>query len=300
MDSTTPTADQIIARLEASAELRETPCGEGHMFWRVWGKGRNLVLLHGNLGSWKHWIRNIEFLAERFRVVAGDIPGFGDSDLPPKPYSAESVARIVADGLIEMTGKTDPITFAGFSLGSGVAAETAKILGSRVDKVVLVSAGKSMVGVTRNDIAPFAKWRDLPTREARDAAHRRNIEVIMLADPANIDDLALRIQSENAAQARLNINIINKSASHTHCTPGLQCGLAAIWGERDSTIGPYMHERPRWLHSHHPGARYTIIPRAGHWCAYEAPGEFNRALLDLLTPAAHAGDRRDAARQPSA
>ena len=284
MASKTPTADQIIVRLEASAKLRQTPCGEGHMFWRAWGKGRNLVLLHGNLGSWKHWIRNIEFMAERFRVIAGDIPGFGDSDLPPKPYSAESVARIVADGLIEMTGKTDPITFAGFSLGSGVAAETAKILGSRVDKVVLVSAGKSMVGVTRNDTAPFAKWRDLPRKEAQDAAHRRNIEVIMLADPANIDDLALRIQSENAAQTRLNINIINKSATHTHCTPGLQCELAAIWGERDSTIGPYMHERPQWLHSHHPGARYTIIPRAGHWCAYEAPAEFNRALLDLLTP----------------
>lgn len=282
MNTDTSTADQVIAALESSSDLRKTRCGDGSMAWRLWGKGPNLVLLHGNLGSWKHWIRNIKFLAQRYRVIAGDIPGFGDSDLPPKPYSAESVARIVADGLIEITGDAEPLILAGFSFGSGVAAEVARILGPRVAKVVLVSAGKSMVGVTRNDIAPFVKWRDLPTRAERDAAHRRNIEIIMLADPANIDDLALRIHSENAAQSRLNINVINKSATHKNCTPGLACELAAIWGELDSTIGPYMHERPRWLHSHHSDAMYTVIPAAGHWCAYEKPREFNRTLLDIL------------------
>ena len=284
MNSIAPDTKQLIARLEASAELRKTPCGEGQMTWRIWGKGRNLVLLHGNLGSWMHWIRNIEFLAQHYRVIAADIPGFGESDLPPKPYSAESVAQIVANGLIELTGTTDPITFAGFSFGSGMSAEVAKILGPRVDKIALVSAGKSMVGVTRFDIPPFAKWRDLPTREERDAAHRRNIEVIMLANPAKIDDLALHIQSTGASQARLNINITNKSASHTNCTPNLTCELVAIWGELDSTIGPNMHERPRWLHSHHPGARYITLPNSGHWCAFETPDAFNQALVSLLKP----------------
>lgn len=285
MNSAKATAEQVIARLEASAEIRKSSCGQGHMVWHIWGQGPNLVLLHGNLGSWQHWIRNIEFLSRHFRVIAGDIPGFGASDKPPEPYSAQSVGRIVADGIIEITGSSEPISFAGFSFGSGVSAEAAQCLGSRVEKLVLVSAGTKMQGVTRNDTPPFVRWRGLPTVEERNAAHRRNIEIMMLADPANIDDLALHIQSENAARARLNIDIINKDASHTRVTPHLKCELAAIWGERDSVIGPYMHQRTSWLQSHHPDARHIIIPVAGHWCLYEDPEASNRALLELLQPA---------------
>ena len=277
-------ADQIFARLTASADVRRTPCGDSHMAWHIWGKGPNLVLLHGNLGSWMHWIRNIEFLSAHFRVIAGDIPGFGESDLPPKPYSAQSVAQIVADGLVEITGADAPISFAGFSFGSGVAAEAAKILGARVDKLVLVSAGTKMQGVTRFDIPAFVKWRGLPQAE-RDAAHRRNMEIMMVADPATIDELALHIHADNAAKARLNIDAINAGASHTNVTPHLQCEVAAIWGERDSVIGPNMHERIGWLQRYHPGARHAIIPGSGHWCMYEATDALNQALLDLLKPA---------------
>jgi len=281
--ATLPAQHPLIARLEAAAEVKRTRCGDGHMVWHVWGKGPNLVLLHGNLGSWQHWIRNIEFLSGHFRVIATDIPGFGDSDMPPSPYSAQSLGRIVADGIAELTGKTEPVNFAGFSFGSGVSAEAAHILGSRVDRLVLVSAGTKMEGVSRFDIPPFVRWRGLP-QDQRDAAHRRNIEIMMLAEPASIDDLALRIQSENAAKARLNIDLINQGASHTKVTPHLKCKLAAIWGERDSVIGPNMQQRTGWLQKHHPGARHIIIRGAGHWCIYEDAQATNQALLDLLLP----------------
>ena len=51
----------------------------------VRGDGPPLVLLHGNFGSWMHWIRNVEVLSQHYRVIALDIPGFGDSATPPKP-----------------------------------------------------------------------------------------------------------------------------------------------------------------------------------------------------------------------
>lgn len=274
----------LMQEIDTAATIRKTPCGEGSMTWRIWGSGPDLILLHGNLGSWNHWVFNVRELARHYRVIAGDIPGFGDSDLPPVPYSTESLARIVADGIEDITGKEAPIRFAGFSFGSGVSCEAAKLLGSRVKQVVLVSAGKDMEGVTRFDIPPFARWRDAKTEAERRAAHRRNLEVIMIGNPANIDELAVDIQARNAEHSRLKIDIINKGRTHTNCTPHLKCTLAAIWGETDSTIGPNMHERPRWLHSHHPDAKYAIIPGAGHWCAYEAPQRFNETLLGLLEP----------------
>jgi len=277
----------IIARVEAASERLLTPCGDGHMVWRRWGGTSDkpyLALFHGNFGSWKHWIHNVTVLSEHFRVLAADIPGFGESAEPPKPYTAHSLATIVAHGLVEIAGATAPLNVAGFSFGSGTTSEVAHLLGSRVRKAVLVSAGRNMDGVTRAPMDPFVKWRDMATREERLAAHRRNLEVIMISNPQRIDDLAVLIQSTNAEQARLRSVFIAKDATHRFVTPQLKCDLATIWAEHDSTIGPYMHERPIWLKKYHPNARYGIITDAGHWCSYEQPEQFNRLLPELLYP----------------
>lgn len=277
----------LIARIDAASERLLTPCGDGHMVWRRWGGGSDkpyLALFHGNFGSWKHWIHNVLALSHHFRVLAADIPGFGESSEPHKPYTAHSLATIVARGLIEIAGDSAPLNIAGFSFGSGTTSEVANILGPRVRKAVIVSAGRNMDGVTRPAMPPFVKWRDMPTREERLAAHRRNLEVIMISDPGRIDELAILIQSTNAEQARLRSVFIAKDATHRVVTPKLKCDLAAIWAEHDSTIGPHMHERPAWLHKYHPKARYGIIKDAGHWCSYEQPGQFNRLLPELLYP----------------
>ena len=46
---------------------------------RCWGRGAPLVLLHGGMGSWTHWGRNIGALARKFTVITLDMPGYGDS-----------------------------------------------------------------------------------------------------------------------------------------------------------------------------------------------------------------------------
>src|SRR3546814_2761948 len=86
-DTTDPAA--LLAAMEARALAVRTRCGEGSMVWRVWGEGEPVVLLHGGFGSWNHWVRNIEPLAARYRVIAADMPGQGDSDDPPQPRSEE-------------------------------------------------------------------------------------------------------------------------------------------------------------------------------------------------------------------
>lgn len=64
----------------AAATHVNVPHERGHIRWRRWGgQGRPLVLLHGGHGSWLHWVRNIEALAERREVWVPDMPGYGDS-----------------------------------------------------------------------------------------------------------------------------------------------------------------------------------------------------------------------------
>ena len=86
----------FVQGVAAEAQRVETPCGDGHMIWHVWGEGPPLALLHGGYGSWTHWIRNVIPLSRAFTVAAPDLPGLGESATPPEPHTAEGLARIKA------------------------------------------------------------------------------------------------------------------------------------------------------------------------------------------------------------
>src|SRR5947208_8099049 len=103
------TSADFVAHIESLGTRAVIPCEAGSMVWRVWGEGRPLVLLHGASGSWTHWIRNVLPLAEQFRVLAADMPGFGDSDLPPGLHTAEGLADVVASGLEVLVPAPGPL-----------------------------------------------------------------------------------------------------------------------------------------------------------------------------------------------
>src|SRR5262249_57872706 len=105
----------FVATIDARSTCRHTRAGAGSMVWRAWGEGRPLLLLHGASGSWTHWIRNILPLAERFRVLAPDMPGFGDSDSLPEPHTAERLADGGVAGLDQVLPTPAQLDVAGFS-----------------------------------------------------------------------------------------------------------------------------------------------------------------------------------------
>src|SRR5262245_33935997 len=82
----------IVDALARSARKERTPCGDSSMVWRVWGSGEPLILLHGGTGSWNHWIKTIPVLASRYELWVPDIPGLGDSAMPPEPHTPSSIA----------------------------------------------------------------------------------------------------------------------------------------------------------------------------------------------------------------
>jgi len=83
------TADEaaraFIASLEGEAQRLAVPFQGGHVVWRRFGAGPALVLLHGGHGRWLHWARNIRAWAKQHTVWVPDMPGYGESDVPPSP-----------------------------------------------------------------------------------------------------------------------------------------------------------------------------------------------------------------------
>jgi pimeloyl-ACP methyl ester carboxylesterase len=270
----------FVADIESRAELRRTPCGAGSMVWRIWGRGAPLALLHGGYGSWTHWIRNVEPLAERYRVLVPDLPGLGDSDLPPEPDRAESSAGAVVSGLLSLIGAGETVDIAGFSYGGLIGGLAAERLGPRARRLVLVGSGG--LGVRRGAPIDLITWRDLPEETQRRAAHAENLAILMIADRANIDDLAVHLQVNNATRARLRSRALSRIPALPRAIPRMTARLHGIWGERDVTAQGVLDQIRDLLQSLQPGSGFTVIPRAGHWVQYEAAHEFDAALVKVL------------------
>jgi len=271
---------EAVAAIELTAERIATPCGEGDMVWRLWGQGRPLVLLHGAFGSWNHWLRNILSLSRHFRLLVPDMPGYGDSAMPPPPFSPERLAAIIAVGIAEIIGSESSLDMAGFSFGGIIAGHVAARLGPRLEHLVLVGPnGMALPYAEIGDIRGLGE--NMSEAELR-AVHRHNLGRLMIAKAEKIDALAIYLQIENAARARFKSGRIPASDSLLRVLPEIRARISGIWGEADVWAVPYLAERETTLRRFQPNLDFRVIPDAGHWAPYEAPEAVNGALLEML------------------
>jgi pimeloyl-ACP methyl ester carboxylesterase len=271
-------AAQVDAIARAARKAR-TPCGEGTMVWRVWGAGDPLVLFHGGSGSWTHWIRVIPVLAKHYELWVADIPGLGDSAMPPKPWVPQSTAAVVVAGLEELFAKDVKLRLAGFSFGGQIAGLAAAALGDRVRCLTLI--GVAALGAKGAPREPFSKRRPGMNPAEVAASFRQNLEVLMFADPANIDALAIHLQAENIARARFRSRPFAATDTLARALERVSAQLTTIWGTRDIVARPSLEARLEILRRHHPELKVRLIEGAGHWVMYEAAREFNAAFLAL-------------------
>jgi 2-hydroxy-6-oxonona-2,4-dienedioate hydrolase len=270
--------DLDLAELRARSQVLTTPCGNGEMVWRVWGTGPTVLLLHGAYGSWMHWARNIDGLTEGHTIVAPDLPGLGESDMPPEPDNGASIVRVVAEGLDLVLSPSGTYDLVGFSFGGTLGSRLAVLHAERVRSLVVVGTG----GFGGRPAVKLEAWRHVTDDAARAAIHRRNLEALMFADPDSADDVAVRIQSSNAEHSRLNNRRIVWPTDYQSVLQELEPPLTAIYGERDAMLHPSADTRRQQLRALKPDADLRIVPGAGHWAQYETPAAFNSTLLEVL------------------
>ncbi len=246
--------EDILQRLEKTAERIELPFDEanGCIVWRCWGRGPAVVLLHGDYGSWTHFIRNIEPLSQHYRLLVPDMPGYGDSGLPDLRDLVVDSSRIMAQGVDTLVGTDARYDIVGFSFGGIHAGHMAAIHGARGRRVVLIGAGGMGVDAPveyKRPMKRLSRDMDWPTRRE---VHRNNLAGVMFNDERVVDDLSLRLQDANTSRARRFMasggwRMFIRSAMSQHARP--YCGPSnPIWISGHSTmsaIGRCMRRRRR-------------------------------------------------------
>jgi pimeloyl-ACP methyl ester carboxylesterase len=109
-----------------------------NLYYETHGHGRPLILLHGGLGSGEMFGPVLPMLAERHQVIAVDLQGHGRTADIDRPLDVRLMAGDIAALIDHLRLATPDVV--GYSLGGGVALQTAAQFPSKVRRLVMVSA----------------------------------------------------------------------------------------------------------------------------------------------------------------
>ncbi len=251
------------------------------LFYQNQGHGSPaLVCLHGISSNSRSWRHQLAGLSQRFRVIAWDAPGYGQSVDVPALDGLAGFAHYLA-GLLDWL-KLDQAVIVGLSMGGVIAQEFYRLYPDRV--LALVLADTNSGGGSRPE----------PERRARLEARLRALDTLTpaqlaaerapaLLSPGAAEELKLEVISMVAQihpagyrQAALALDAADTRA----VLPQIKVPSLVLWGEHDNITPRAEAEN---IYQAIPGARLTVLVGAGHLSNMEQPAAFNQALTSFLT-----------------
>lgn len=250
------------------------------------GEGEPIILLHGFFYDSYMWDRNIDVLAEQFKVYALDLWGFGYSTREPLDYGYPLYSEQVLLFMDKLG--IQRASLAGQSMGGGTAVWFCVHNRQRVNKLLLVDSSAMphslpLTGKILNipGVGEFA-W-GLNTNFIR----RKNLADIFFHDKNLLTDSYIenvtRFQKVKGTTACF-LKILRKEFFHTlseqiNQLSGLDVPILIVWGKQDKGIPVQKGEE---MHAILKGSRLEIIDGAGHVPNFEKAEKFNKLALNFL------------------
>ena len=253
------------------------------------GTGPPVVALHGLGGTKASFLPTLAALADAYRVIAVDLPGFGESDKPiGAAYDARWLARATT-ALLDALG-IERAHLVGNSMGGRVAIEHGLIAPERSERIVLLSPALAWLRDRR--WAPFVKALR-PELGLLQIAPRPVVERIVRglipgADggwaAAGVDEF-LRAYLTSRGRAAFYAAVRNIYLDEPHGDKGFWTRLAQlspdtmfVWGRRDGLVPiSFMKHVEKAL----PAARHVELD-CGHVPQLERPRETHQAIRDFF------------------
>lgn len=223
------------------------------------GQGKStLVFLHGWTKKKEDYWELFKLLAPHSRIIAVDLPGFGQTALT-KPYALDDYVTDLEDFLRQK--KLRKIVLVGHSFGGRVAIKFVLKNSNMVEKLVLIDSA----GIERKSLPVLLKiW--LSNKTPQTIKHLLPFQVgsdDYRATTGYLRDTMKNIVTENLEPALKNISV-----------PTL-----LVWGEKD-------HTTPLWqgrlMHKLINGSKLEVVPDGDHGSPYRKAPNVARVILDFL------------------
>jgi len=248
------------------------------------GAERPVIFIHGNSCSSRTWEGILQSpFGQRYRCLALDLPGHGDSDQAKDPgdYSLPGYARILT-GFAQATS-TGNAVIVGWSLGGHIALEAAPHLPHAAGFVIygtppIATADQMSVAFQPNPAMAFTFAPSISPDEAR-------VYAAAFVAPGSELDLSETVtdvlKTDGAARAGLGASLAEgRYADELAITENLTTPLAILHGEGEQLISlDYLRTlTPPTLWRR----EIQLIPGAGHAPHLETPGQFTTLLQDFI------------------
>ena len=248
--------------------------------YEMLGRGRPIIFLHSWLGSWRTWMPTMEVAADRYRVMALDFWGFGDSATPPDGLAIRGYVDQL-NGFVEKLGIVTP-HLVGHGLGGMVAVRAASEQPERYGKVLIVgtpllgtavrtSGGGALGRLLGRSGTNNEQWIKLVRQAAGAASDAANagfgeiMEDIEATDPHTVTQVINELAG---------VDVRGDVAR-------LACPLLAIYGGRD-TILPT--ERGAEIEEVEGRFRQVLVfEKSGHFPFLDQPNQFARAVIEFFS-----------------
>lgn len=253
---------------------------DAEIFYSVRGSGPAVVLLHPFPANHHFWDECLPLLENRYRLVMPDLRAHGESQPGNGAATMEKHARDVARLCDEL--EIGRAVFAGVSIGGYVLFEFWRQFRPRVAALILAN---TRAGADSD--------------EAR-AGREKSIQDIQQRGPTPfVDSMLPRLLGETTLRSRLDLVEAARAMMARMTVKGLVAalqGLAArpdsvptlktidvptliVAGEEDTLIPRAEAELMR---SNISGSRLEVVPKAGHYAAFEQPEFTGRMLREWL------------------
>jgi pimeloyl-ACP methyl ester carboxylesterase len=245
------------------------------------GNGRPLLLIHGFPFNARMWQPQLGQLGGNVRMLAPDLPGFGDSPAMQGTGSVRAYAEDCA-ALLDAQDILEPVVVAGLSMGGYIAMAFARHFPERVGALVLAStrAGTDSEEGQANRDKTIEKLRAQGVSVLVDEMHPKllapqtYIEKPEVAE--NLKQIMLASTTEGAVGA---LEAMRDRPDSTELLSKLKMPILIVHGEEDRVIPP---SEAQSMAAAIPVVQMEIIAGAGHLPNMEQPEQFNRILGDFL------------------
>lgn len=254
---------------------------------------KTLLLIHGLGSNAKGWSRNIPVLAENYRVIALDLPGYGYSKKDYYPYSLSWYAQVLTE-LLDGLG-IDEAVFVGHSMGGQISIIAALEYPERVSELVLISPA----GVEDFTDGEKDWFRKVAVPELTEDATVRTIDVNLKRNfydcpPEALFMVSDRIQVRGASDfdgyayaVAQNIKaMVNEPTSHR--LNDITQPTLVLFGANDGLIpNPYLHggntaDVANIAAREIPNETVKLFDKTGHFVQFESADQTNQAIREFL------------------
>jgi len=245
------------------------------------GRGRPVLLVHAFPLDHSMWDAQAAALASRWRVIAPDLRGFGQSQVSEGTVTMEQFADDLA-GLLDELGIDEPVVYGGLSMGGYIGWQFYRKYASRVRAMILCDT--RAVADTPEILAGRKDMIERVLREGLEPIAQTVIPKLLAASTiASHPELAARVHRMIASNDPQGIAAalrgMRDRPDATALLPEIRCPCLVLVGKFDaiSTL-----EEMRSIAAKIPDAKLVTIAGAGHLTPLEQPAHTTTAMEEFL------------------